>query len=85
MDSKLLSGLKAGHRLLERFAMSPMKPQDHGLAEAPRDQRDRRLMHLGLIAPRLQKQMLEGRFLEAGDEVLSGEFPLAWADQLRLA
>ncbi|MBA3511593.1 recombinase family protein [Sphingomonas sp.] len=84
-DAKLVSRLKVGHQLLERFRMSPMNPNCHGFAEAPRDQRDRRLMHLGLIAPRLQKQMLEGRYLEAGHQFFSGEFPLAWADQLRLA
>ncbi|HUE80389.1 MAG TPA: recombinase family protein [Sphingomicrobium sp.] len=85
LDSKLLSRLRLAHQLLDRFRMSPMRPHRHGLAEAPRDQRNRRLMHLALIAPKLQKKMLESRSLEAGDEFLNCEFPLAWADQLRQA
>jgi DNA invertase Pin-like site-specific DNA recombinase len=85
LDVKLLSRLRAGHQLLERFRMSPVNPDHHSIAEAPRDQRDRRLMHLGLIAPKLQQTILAGGSLDNGDRCLTGEFPLAWADQLRLA
>jgi site-specific DNA recombinase len=85
-DANLRSRLRAGHQLLERYQISPINALHHVNAEAPRDQRDRRLMHLGLIAPKLQKHILEGRSLDPGVlGQLRGEFPLAWADQLGLA
>ena len=75
--------LREAHRLLERYSMSPLSASEHSRASAPAWQRQRRIMALGLMAPALQKRILQG-----GDLVTTalsdGELlPLAWIDQER--
>jgi hypothetical protein len=73
--------LRLAHRLLDEHSMSPLSPEAHVRARAPSWQRQRRLMMLGLLAPQLQKAILQGGFPGSVDAVLSKPLPLAWADQ----
>lgn len=72
--------LKAAHRLLETHAMSPLDPSAHIRATAPAWQRQRRTMVLGLLAPRLQKAILQGTRVGRMEKLMT-DAPLAWADQ----
>lgn len=73
--------LKAAHRLLEAHSMSPLNLAADSLATAPRWQRQRRCMALGLIAPELQRAIMRGSFAGSPARLLAGA-PLAWADQI---
>ena len=71
--------LREAHRLLEQHSMSPLRASDQSEAVAPAWQRQRRIMGLGLLAPVLQKRILQGRAtIDVSDIHL---FPLAWMDQ----
>ena len=72
--------LKGAHALLAQHQMSPLEPDAHCKAAAPAWQRQRHLMALGLLAPDLQRSMLEGRLGSLPRE-LREDAPLAWADQ----
>jgi site-specific DNA recombinase len=72
--------LKSAHALLSQHQMSPLEPDAHCKAAAPAWQRQRHLMALGLLAPDLQRSMLEGR-LGSLPHQLRVDAPLAWADQ----
>lgn len=59
--------------------MSPLDPESHGAARAPTDQRNRYLMMVGLLSPKVQKRILaEGRTVSISAIQL---LPLAWLDQ----
>ena len=75
--------LRSAHALLETHFMSPMDPESNGHATAPEWQRQRRTMALGLIAPQLQKLLLQGALSASINRLLRGPLPLAWADQMR--
>jgi hypothetical protein len=52
------------------------------LAQSPRHQRARKLMHLGLIAPRLQRRIISaGEGVDTAHLADLASLPLAWADQ----
>ena len=72
--------LKSAHSLLTLHQMSPLEPEEHSKAAAPTWQRQRHLMALGLLAPDLQRSMLQGHFLSLPDR-LKVDAPLAWNDQ----
>jgi hypothetical protein len=61
--------------------MSPLECGLHSRATAPPYQRQRRIMALGLLAPTLQKSILQGNSKRIPDHVIEAA-PLAWADQL---
>lgn len=72
--------LKNAHVLLSQHQMSPLEPDAHCKATAPAWQRQRYLMALGLLAPDLQRSMLEGHLGSLPNQ-LRVDAPLAWADQ----
>ena len=72
--------VRSAHSLLTLHDMSPLEPDAHSKATAPAWQRHRYLMTLGLVAPDLQRSMLEGR-LGSLPHRLRVDAPLAWADQ----
>ena len=74
--------LKSAHALLMQHQMSPLEPDVNSNAAAPAWQRQRRLMALGLLAPDLQRLILEGRLGSLPNQ-LRVHAPLAWADQRR--
>ena len=75
--------LKTAHRLLVFHGMSPHNPVAHVRATAPSWQRHRRTMALGLLAPALQKAILQGRIEGSIDRLMSAP-PLLWTDQEKL-
>ena len=72
--------VRAAHKLLERHSMSPLQSDQHINATAPAWQRERRTMSLGLLAPNIQKVMLQGKFRIPAD-LRVRSLPLAWSDQ----
>jgi hypothetical protein len=73
---------RSAHDLLLRHSMSPSKEEDHPAAEAPKEQRQRRLMALGFMAPSLQKRLAIGAFNpNFATKLLLQQMPLAWQDQ----
>jgi hypothetical protein len=76
--------IRAAHKLLERHSMSPAGAEGHGGATAPEYQRERRTLLLGLIAPDIQRGILEGRYNLPAGFVARSPLPLAWADQRKL-
>lgn len=73
---------RSAHDLLQRHSMSPLDGRVHHRAEAPREQRHRRLMILGLLAPSIQKQLAAGDFTPGLEtKLLLQQMPLAWEDQ----
>ena len=72
--------LKSAHALLMQHQMSPLEPDVNSKAAAPAWQRQRHLMALGLLAPDLQRLILEGRLGSLPNQ-LRVDAPLAWADQ----
>jgi len=73
--------LRSAHRLLEMYSMSPIAPDSHVKATAPAWQRQRRIMALGLLAPSLQKAVLQGTYSPSVNHLLRELPPLAWSDQ----
>jgi len=79
-NGELTARLRQSHELLKQHSMSPLQADDYAYATAPGYQRQRRLMSLGLIAPALQKSILQNRTTKLPADF--ADFPLAWADQL---
>lgn len=85
-DPALIICLKAAHAMLENQNASPLRPDNHSQAQAASDQRRRRMMNLGLIAPDLQRAIHENRG-PAGltaNKILSMDLPIGWVDQRRV-
>nr|WP_166179439.1 recombinase family protein [Altererythrobacter segetis] len=78
------NSIVAAHRLLERYNLSPLSPEAHPHASAPREKNQRRLMILGLLAPSIQRELLAGEAVVTREQLLSGEIPLAWKDQIEM-
>lgn len=73
---------RSAHDLLQRHSMSPLDESAHHAAAAPREQRQRRLMALGLVAPALQKELASGSLAACVEtRLLLQQLPLAWKDQ----
>jgi site-specific DNA recombinase len=75
--------LRAAHQLLEQHGMSPMHVTGFDGAIAPLWQRQRRMMHVGLLAPTLQRRIVEGANARLS-AISFEEAPLAWFDQIAL-
>ena len=86
VDPGLAACLKAAHVMLEKQNASPLRPDDHSSAQAASDQRGRRKMNLGLLAPDLQRAILENRAPSGltANKILSMDLPIAWVDQRQL-
>jgi hypothetical protein len=81
-DAQPTVQLRNAHALLERFSMSPLNPDAHKVAKPPSCQRQRRAMHLGLISPRLQRELVLNRGSDFVNQLHDASaLPLAWADQ----
>jgi DNA invertase Pin-like site-specific DNA recombinase len=74
--------LRLAHRLLEMHSMSPLAPETHSDARAPFWQRQRRIMALGLLSPKLQNRILRGAPPSAIEWLFVERLPLAWVDQM---
>jgi len=82
-NSALPGLLRRSHRALATAFASPMTPGDHAKAATPATQRERRLLAIGLLAPDIQRAILEGR-APAGLTIASLTdcyLPVAWAEQ----
>lgn len=83
-SQRLMTLLRKAHMLLEQHSASPMK-DNFSTAQAPPYQRERRIMQLGLLAPDVQRRIIEGRTSIRADRIAAlDDMPLAWADQRQL-
>jgi len=75
--------LREAHKRLLEHHLSPFQPETHARATAPADQRARRLLSLGLLAPDVQAAILEGRrgLQFSSKTLLSSDWPIAWPEQ----
>lgn len=85
-DPALVTLLKSAHAMLSRYKASPLDLASHVDAEAPVNQRDRRLMSLGMLAPDIQKAILERKapVTLTANKLLAADLPIAWVDQRKL-
>ncbi|MGE0773806.1 MAG: recombinase family protein [Sphingomonadaceae bacterium] len=85
-EPALIMLLKAAHAMLARYKASPLDLSIHHDAEAPVGQRDRRLMAVGMLAPDIQRAILERRAPArlTAKHLLGGDLPIAWEEQRKL-
>jgi site-specific DNA recombinase len=77
--------VRVSHRKLLQLNMSPLKPKQHGAMRVPDNEWTRRRLPIGLLAPDIQKALLQGT-APAGldpDLLLSPDMPLDWVEQRR--
>ena len=82
-DGTLAAGLKAGHAILSVAGLSPSAPGLAHEAKAPASAYDRKRCQLALLAPDVQRMILESSQPAGLDltTLLAADAPLAWADQ----
>jgi hypothetical protein len=82
-DIALAGGLKAAHRILDRGDLNPASSAISPQAKAPASAYDRKICALAMLAPAIQRMILEGR--QPGglnlQLLINATPPLAWADQ----
>ena len=77
--------VRTAHRKLAELNASPLDPERHQQMAVPNNEWSRQRMAIGLLAPDIQKALLQGTG-PAGlcpDRLLSREMPLEWAEQRR--
>jgi hypothetical protein len=83
-DPTLIKGLQQAHRILARHGWRPDGAIENGRAlVAPANPHERKLCRLALLAPDIQKRILEGRqpWGLTLDQLLNGRIPTAWPAQ----
>ncbi len=85
-DPALATLLKSAHHLLAEHRASPLEPDNHCHATPASSQRKRRIMAVGLLAPGIQRAMLEGRAPPCltADMLLQQDLPLDWGEQRKV-
>ncbi len=77
--------VRASHRTLAELNASPLRPECHHQMTTPNNEWKRARMAIGLLAPDIQKALLQGTGpanLDP-DRLLSREMPLEWEEQRR--
>lgn len=83
---KLLADLvRKSHRLLERLYASPTQPEAHVCMTTPINEWGRRRVSIGLLAPDIQKMLLQGKAPPhiVPNMLIDRDLPLDWIDQER--
>ena len=84
---KLFADLvRKSHALLTKLNASPLEPQLHGQMTVPVNEWSRERMGIGLLAPDIQKMLLQGKVPNhIGPEILvSRSLPMDWDEQRRM-
>lgn len=82
----ILAGLvRASHRKLVELNASPLHAERYGDMKAPNNEWSRDRIAIGLLAPDIQKALLQGTAPKRlhPDRLLSRDMPLDWAEQRR--
>jgi hypothetical protein len=82
-----LTGLvRTAHRKLAEHCASPLQPERHGQMTASSDIWTRQRLAVGLLAPDIQKALLQGTAPDGVDAqmLLTADLPLDWDVQRRL-
>lgn len=77
--------VRTAHRKLAELNASPLDPERHQLMAVPNNEWSRQRMAIGLLAPDIQKALLQGSVPASlcPDRLLSREMPLEWEEQRR--
>lgn len=77
--------VRTSHRKLTELNASRLDPNRHQAMEVPVNEWTRRRMAIGLLAPDIQKAVLQGTAPTGldPDKLLSRDMPLDWAEQRR--
>ena len=86
VNANLADLVRAAHRKLDKLDASPLKPERHRTMRAPVDAWTRQRLAIGLLAPDIQKALLQGTAPAALDAeaLLAMDFPLEWSEQRRI-
>jgi len=84
-DGELADLIRTAHRKLAELHASPLDHSSHAQMRAPTDAWSRERIGLGLLAPDIQKVLLQGKLPSGLDQerLLSREMPLDWDEQRR--
>jgi site-specific DNA recombinase len=85
-DARSLTDLiRVAHRKLAECDASPLQPERHKHMTAPLDARSRQRLAIGLLAPAIQKAILQGTVDVGVDPeiLLASGLPLDWSEQRR--
>jgi len=77
--------VRASHRKLHELSASPLNPASHAAMRSPNNEWSRVRIPVGLLAPDIQKALLQGTAPPnlAPDRLLSRDLPLDWNEQRR--
>lgn len=75
--------VRKSHALLTRLNASPLAPDLHGQMTVPVNEWSRQRMAIGLLAPDIQKLLLQGRAPPhvIPDMFISRDLPMDWDEQ----
>lgn len=82
----LVDLVRKSHRLLTTLNASPLHPDEHISMTAPINEWGRQRVAIGLLAPDIQKMLLQGKAPPhiTPDVLLSSDIPMDWEEQRRL-
>jgi site-specific DNA recombinase len=84
---RLLADLvRKSHVLLKRLNASPIEPLRHNQMTSPNNEWSRRRIAIGLLAPDIQKSLLQGKAPPhiTPDMLISRDLPMDWEEQRRV-
>jgi len=84
---RLLADLvRKSHKLLAKLNASPLHPDEHISMTAPINEWGRQRVAIGLLAPDIQKMLLQGKGPPhiTPDLLLSSDIPMDWEEQRRM-
>jgi site-specific DNA recombinase len=78
--------VRKSHALLARLDASPLAPDRHGQMTVPVNEWSRQRMAVGLLAPDIQKMLLQGKAPPhvTPDMLVSRDLPMDWEEQRRM-
>ena len=78
--------LRKSHALLHKLNASPMNPELHHCMTVPNNEWSRQRLSLALLAPDIQKMLLQGKapLHLMPDMLVSGDLPMDWEEQRRM-
>jgi site-specific DNA recombinase len=82
----LVDLIRKAHRQLQKLCASPLRPDDHSHMIAPNNEWGRQRVAVGLLAPDIQKALLQGKAPPhiTPDLLLSADIPMDWSEQRRM-
>jgi site-specific DNA recombinase len=78
--------IRKSHTLLNKLNASPMAPEHHGQMTVPNNEWSRQRIAIGLLAPDIQKMLLQGKAAPhlMPEMLVSRDLPMDWEEQRRI-